>query len=297
MTADWARLPYDLLETIASRMINELREVNRVVLDITSQATRHDRVGVSADRSRDRRCGLAGRRASSIHAAVRLRVAFARHDVLQHALRQKTYVARPDRSRAQLAAGRRQRQDAGAAGDAARRRAARQAQAASTRRISTRATSWSWSTRRRSHVTGNKRKAKRYYRHSGYPGGLRSRTFEEMQARRPEEIIRLAVKGMMPRNRLARKQITKLKMYAGPGPSPRRAEARAARDGRLDGQTTTTPEPADDDEPAGRRAAAGGRRRRRATPAEEHGGRAEPRGAASQPGEEDQGEQPSGGPG
>ena len=53
-------------------------------------------------------------------------------------------------------------------------------------------------------MTGNKRTDKRYYRHSGYPGGLRSRTFEEMLARRPEEIIRLAVKGMMPRNRLAR---------------------------------------------------------------------------------------------
>jgi large subunit ribosomal protein L13 len=65
-------------------------------------------------------------------------------------------------------------------------------------------------------VTGSKRTDKRYYRHSGYPGGLRSRTFEEMIARRPEEVIRLAVKGMMPRNRLARKQITKLKIYAGP---------------------------------------------------------------------------------
>ena len=65
------------------------------------------------------------------------------------------------------------------------------------------------------HVTGNKRTDKRYYRHSGYPGGLRSRSFEEMLARRPEEIIRLAVKGMMPRNRLARKQLTKLKIYAG----------------------------------------------------------------------------------
>jgi len=66
------------------------------------------------------------------------------------------------------------------------------------------------------HVSGNKRQDKRYYRHSGYPGGLRSRTFEEMIARRPEEVIRLAVKGMMPRNRLARRQITKLKVYAGP---------------------------------------------------------------------------------
>ena len=65
-------------------------------------------------------------------------------------------------------------------------------------------------------VTGKKRTDKLYYRHSGYPGGLRSRTFEEMIDRRPEEVIRRAVKGMMPRNRLARKQITKLKIYAGP---------------------------------------------------------------------------------
>jgi large subunit ribosomal protein L13 len=65
-------------------------------------------------------------------------------------------------------------------------------------------------------VTGNKRAGKIYYRHSGYPGGLRQRTFEEMIRRRPEEVIRLAVKGMMPRNRLARKQLTKLKVYAGP---------------------------------------------------------------------------------
>jgi large subunit ribosomal protein L13 len=65
-------------------------------------------------------------------------------------------------------------------------------------------------------VTGNKRKDKRYYRHSGYPGGLRSRSVEEMLNRRPEEVIRIAVKGMLPRNRLARKQLTKLKVYAGP---------------------------------------------------------------------------------
>jgi large subunit ribosomal protein L13 len=65
-------------------------------------------------------------------------------------------------------------------------------------------------------VTGDKRAQKRYYRHSGYPGGIRSRTLGEMLERRPEEVIRIAVKGMMPRNRLARKQLTKLKVYAGP---------------------------------------------------------------------------------
>jgi large subunit ribosomal protein L13 len=65
-------------------------------------------------------------------------------------------------------------------------------------------------------VTGKKRSDKRYYRHSGYPGGLHSRTLSEMLDRRPEEVIRLAVKGMMPRNRLARQQLRKLKVYAGP---------------------------------------------------------------------------------
>src|SRR5262249_25735651 len=59
-------------------------------------------------------------------------------------------------------------------------------------------------------VTGNKLNDKLYYRHSGYPGGLRSRTLGEMLERRPEEVIRLAVKGMLPRNRLARQQLTKL---------------------------------------------------------------------------------------
>jgi large subunit ribosomal protein L13 len=65
-------------------------------------------------------------------------------------------------------------------------------------------------------VTGNKRQEKRYYRHSGFPGGLRSRTFEEMIERRPEEVLRLAVKGMLPRSRLGRQQLRKLKIYAGP---------------------------------------------------------------------------------
>jgi len=65
-------------------------------------------------------------------------------------------------------------------------------------------------------VTGNKRTDKLYHRHSGYPGGLSTRTFEEQLEKRPEEIIRIAVKGMLPKNRLARKQLTKLKIYAGP---------------------------------------------------------------------------------
>ena len=66
------------------------------------------------------------------------------------------------------------------------------------------------------HVTGDKLAQKTYWRHSGYPGGIKSRTLGEMLERRPEEVIRKAVKGMLPRNRLARKQLTKLKVYAGP---------------------------------------------------------------------------------
>jgi large subunit ribosomal protein L13 len=65
-------------------------------------------------------------------------------------------------------------------------------------------------------VTGNKLEQKRYYRHSGYPGGLRSRTLAAELERRPAEVLRRAVKGMMPRNRLGRAQLGKLKVYAGP---------------------------------------------------------------------------------
>ncbi|MCL6440298.1 50S ribosomal protein L13 [Thermoleophilum album] len=65
-------------------------------------------------------------------------------------------------------------------------------------------------------VTGRKREQKIYYRHSGYPGGLRQRTLAEQLERQPEEVIRLAVKGMLPRNRLARQQLRKLKVYRGP---------------------------------------------------------------------------------
>ena len=65
-------------------------------------------------------------------------------------------------------------------------------------------------------VTGNKLDQKRYYRHSGYPGGLRTRTLRDQLDRRPTEVLRVAVKGMLPKNRLARRQLTKLKIYAGP---------------------------------------------------------------------------------
>jgi large subunit ribosomal protein L13 len=65
-------------------------------------------------------------------------------------------------------------------------------------------------------VTGRKREEKLYRRHSGFPGGLRTRTLGDMLERRPEEVIRLAVRGMLPRNRLGRAQLRKLKIYAGP---------------------------------------------------------------------------------
>jgi large subunit ribosomal protein L13 len=65
-------------------------------------------------------------------------------------------------------------------------------------------------------VTGNKMDEKMYYRHSGYPGGLKERTLREQLERRPTDVLRKAVKGMLPRNRLARQQLLKLKIYAGP---------------------------------------------------------------------------------
>ncbi len=65
-------------------------------------------------------------------------------------------------------------------------------------------------------VTGKKLDDKIYYRHSGYPGGLKQRTLREQLERRPTEVIRMAVKGMLPKNKLAARQLTKLKVYAGP---------------------------------------------------------------------------------
>ena len=65
-------------------------------------------------------------------------------------------------------------------------------------------------------VTGKKRKEKIYKRHTGYPGGLREITFEKLQAKKPDEIIRHAVKGMLPKGPLGRQMYKKLKVYAGP---------------------------------------------------------------------------------
>jgi large subunit ribosomal protein L13 len=65
-------------------------------------------------------------------------------------------------------------------------------------------------------LTSNKADQKLVYRHSGYPGGLKSRTFAEALALKPEEGVRRAVRGMLPKNRLGRQMLTKLKVYAGP---------------------------------------------------------------------------------
>lgn len=65
-------------------------------------------------------------------------------------------------------------------------------------------------------VTGKKRKEKVYKHHTGYPGGLRETTFDKLIAKKPEDVIRHAVKGMMPKGKLGRQMYKKLKVYAGP---------------------------------------------------------------------------------
>ncbi|MBI3059997.1 MAG: 50S ribosomal protein L13 [Deltaproteobacteria bacterium] len=65
-------------------------------------------------------------------------------------------------------------------------------------------------------LTGKKPEDKIYYRHSEYPGGMRTTTAQKMLADKPEALIRLAVKGMLPKSRLGRRLSTKLKVYAGP---------------------------------------------------------------------------------
>ncbi len=65
-------------------------------------------------------------------------------------------------------------------------------------------------------VTGKKLEEKRYYRHSGYPGGLKSLTLEQQLEQRPQYVIESAVRGMLPKNRLRQELMKKLKVYAGP---------------------------------------------------------------------------------
>ena len=65
-------------------------------------------------------------------------------------------------------------------------------------------------------LSGNKLEQKRAYRHSGYPGGLRSMSYGELMEKRPERIVEKAVRGMLPKNSLGRKTLRKLKVYAGP---------------------------------------------------------------------------------
>lgn len=68
----------------------------------------------------------------------------------------------------------------------------------------------------RVYVQERKRWQKVYYRHSGYPGGLKATSLSEMLARKPEEVLRIAVRGMLPKNSLGRQMLRKLKVYGGP---------------------------------------------------------------------------------
>ena len=78
-------------------------------------------------------------------------------------------------------------------------------------------------------VTGKKAEQKIYYRHSGYPGGLRSLTFKEVSSRYPTRVIEQAVKGMLPKNRLGRAMFKKLRVYPG-SDHPHQAQVRKVGD-------------------------------------------------------------------
>lgn len=77
-------------------------------------------------------------------------------------------------------------------------------------------------------VTGNKLKDKTYYRHTGYMGGIKETTLGAMLQRRPRRVVELAVRGMLPRNRLGRQLYRHLKVYAGPD-HPHQAQVNASR--------------------------------------------------------------------
>jgi len=88
-------------------------------------------------------------------------------------------------------------------------------------------------------LTGHKLDQKKYYRHSGYPGGIKTRTARELLAKKPEDMIKLAVKGMLPKNRLNRRILTKLKIYAGPdhphaAQQPKKLELQEVKNGECD---------------------------------------------------------------
>ena len=87
-------------------------------------------------------------------------------------------------------------------------------------------------------VTGNKLQQRRYYRHSTYPGGLKSVALGDLLARHPERVIRHTVRGMLPHNALGRKMLRKLKIYAGPE-HPHAAQFRAAarREAAVEGRS------------------------------------------------------------
>jgi large subunit ribosomal protein L13 len=78
-------------------------------------------------------------------------------------------------------------------------------------------------------LTGNKLTDKIYYRHSGYPGGLKSASARKLMEKKPEEIIRTAVKGMLPKNKLASRLLKKLKVYKGPEHPHEAQEPRALK--------------------------------------------------------------------
>lgn len=82
-------------------------------------------------------------------------------------------------------------------------------------------------------VTRNKSQTKIYYRHSGYPGGLKAESFEALRERRPEAIVERAVRGMLPKNRLGRKIVSKLKVYAG-SEHPHQAQKPVVFESRVD---------------------------------------------------------------
>jgi large subunit ribosomal protein L13 len=87
-------------------------------------------------------------------------------------------------------------------------------------------------------VTGRKLTDKLYYRHTGYMGGIRAVPLREMLARHPERVIELAVRRMLPKNRLARHLLRRLKVYAGPE-HPHQAQVRASQNRRASPQTPT----------------------------------------------------------